>query len=50
LRVVGLSKETCDEITNRGIGYYEAAWADYEAIHNEEHPRRYYDRMAAASS
>jgi ribonucleoside-diphosphate reductase beta chain len=50
LRVVGLSKELCDEVTQRGNAYYDAAWDDYEAIHGEEHPRRYYDRMAAAAT
>jgi ribonucleoside-diphosphate reductase beta chain len=50
LRVVGLSKEACDEVTRRGNTYYDTAWEDYEDIHNEEHPRRYYDRIAAATT
>jgi hypothetical protein len=50
LRVVGLSKEFCDEITLRGNAHYDAAWEEYEDIHKEEHPRRYYDRIAAATT
>lgn len=46
LRVAGLGQDVCDEITNRGVGYYETAWDDYEAIHDEEHPRRWFDRQA----
>lgn len=49
LRVAGLSKETCDEITRRGIGYYDTCWAEYEDTHGEEHPYRFYDRMVAAN-
>jgi ribonucleoside-diphosphate reductase beta chain len=48
LRVVGIPKETCDEVIERGNSYYDAAWAEYERIHDEEHPHRYFDRMAAA--
>lgn len=47
LRVVGLAPETCAEITRRGNAYYDAAWAEYEAIHGEEHPYRYFDRAGA---
>ena len=32
------------------LGIYDAAWDEYEAIHNEEHPRRFYDRMAATAT
>ena len=46
LRVVGLPEATLAEITQRGNSYYDAAWARYEEIHGEEHPRRYFDRMA----
>jgi ribonucleoside-diphosphate reductase beta chain len=49
LKVVGLPQEVLEEVTSRGNSYYEAAWDEYEVIHSEEHPRRYYDRMAAAS-
>jgi ribonucleoside-diphosphate reductase beta chain len=49
LRVVGLPQDVLEEIHSRGNTYYEAAWDEYEQIHSEEHPRRYYDRMAAAS-
>ena len=48
LRVVGLSEEFCNEVTTRGNTYYDAAWAEYEDIHGEEHPRRYFDRLATA--
>ena len=50
LRVAGLSKEVCDEVTRRGIEYYDAAWAEYEVLHGEEHPYRYFERMAATSA
>jgi ribonucleoside-diphosphate reductase beta chain len=50
LRVAGISEDVCDEITRRGISYYDAAWADYETIHNEEHPRRFFDRLAGATT
>ena len=50
LRVAGIPKEVCDQVKERGASYYEAAWAEYEAIHGEEHPRRFYDRMASAST
>jgi ribonucleoside-diphosphate reductase beta chain len=49
LKVAGLSQDVLDEIWTRGNSYYRAAWDEYEQIHDEEHPRRYYDRMAAAS-
>ena len=48
LRVVGLSEDVCNEVTTRGNAYYDAAWAEYEEIHSEEHPRRYFDRLATA--
>lgn len=50
LRVAGISKEVCDEIHSRGISYYDQAWAEYERIHGEEHPSRYYDRIAASAT
>lgn len=49
LRVVGLSDETCEEIRRRGLGYYDAAWAEYEDIHNQEHPYRYFERQASGA-
>jgi ribonucleoside-diphosphate reductase beta chain len=49
LRVAGISEEMCEEIRRRGNSYYDAAWADYERIHDDEHPFRYYDRLAAAA-
>jgi ribonucleoside-diphosphate reductase beta chain len=50
LRVAGLSKEVCDEVTRRGIEYYDAGWAEYEELHGEEHPYRYFDRMATTNA
>jgi ribonucleoside-diphosphate reductase beta chain len=50
LRVAGLSTETCEEITRKGVDYYDASWREYEEIHGEEHPFRFYDRLAAAPS
>ncbi len=49
LRVAGLSGETCEEVNKRGISYYDRAWADYEELHNEEHPYRFFERMAATA-
>lgn len=48
LRVVGIAKEVCDEIISRGNSYYDVAWSDYEDLHGEEHPHRYFDRLAPA--
>jgi len=48
LRVAGLPETTCREIRERGRSYYTGAWADYEDIHSEEHPRRFFDRLAPA--
>lgn len=48
LRVAGVSAEACAEITRLGNGYYDAAWDEYENIHGEEHPYRFFDRAAAA--
>jgi ribonucleoside-diphosphate reductase beta chain len=48
LRVVGCSKEFCDDVTTRGRSYFEASWSEYEDIHGEEHPVRFY-RMQASS-
>jgi ribonucleoside-diphosphate reductase beta chain len=50
LRVCGLSDETCAEIRKRGYAYYEAAWAEYEEIHGQDHPYRYFERMATATA
>ena len=50
LRVAGLSQETCDEITRRGFEYYDAAWKEYERIHDEDHPVRFYERLEPATS
>lgn len=50
LRVCGLSDATCDEIRRKGISYYEASWAEYEDIHGENHPYRYFERLAPASA
>ena len=50
LRTVGLASRACDEISKRGNLYYKNAWNEYEDIHGEEHPRRYFDRLAPAAS
>lgn len=50
LRVVGLSRDFCEEVTRRGVVYYDDAWAEYEAIHGEEHPYRFFDNRAAAGA
>ena len=48
LRVVGIAKEACDEIISQGRRHYDVAWSDYEKLHGEEHPYRFFDRAAAA--
>lgn len=48
LRVAGLSDEACREVWARGREYFDAAWREYEEIHSEEHPRRFFDRLTAA--
>ena len=50
LRVAGISPQACEEIAVRGNHYYEAAWDEYEVIHNEEHPRRYFDRLTTTTT
>jgi ribonucleoside-diphosphate reductase beta chain len=49
LRVAGLPEPVLEEIHTRGIAYYDASWAEYEELHGEEHPRRFYDGLAAAT-
>lgn len=50
LRTLGLTSQACDEITKRGNLYYDNAWNEYEDIHGEEHPRRFFDRLAPAAT
>jgi ribonucleoside-diphosphate reductase beta chain len=50
LRVSGVPASTCDEIRRRGFSYYEAAWAEYEDLHGENHPYRYFQGLAPASA
>ncbi|MGH2755083.1 MAG: ribonucleotide-diphosphate reductase subunit beta [Actinomycetota bacterium] len=50
LKVVGISDEVLEEVRTRGLTYYDAAWAEYEKIHGEDHPYRYFERMAAAGA
>lgn len=50
LRVVGLSQEVCAEVHRLGLGYYEDAWAEYEQIHSEDHPSRYFERLATSGT
>ncbi|MGH2777229.1 MAG: ribonucleotide-diphosphate reductase subunit beta [Actinomycetota bacterium] len=49
LRTLGLTTQACEEITKRGNLYYGNAWDEYEDIHGEEHPRRFFDRLAPAA-
>lgn len=48
LRVAGLSPASCERITAEGMGYYDEAWAEYEDLHGEDHPRRFFDQLATA--
>lgn len=48
LQVAGLSAEACERITAEGMGYYDEAWAEYEELHGEDHPRRFFDHLATA--
>ena len=50
LRVAGLSEAACKDITTKGLEYYDAAWAEYEDLHGTDHPRRFYDQMAASGA
>ena len=50
LRTLGLASEVCDEITRRGNLYFDKAWDEYEVIHGEEHPRRFFDPLAPAAT
>lgn len=50
LRVVGLAPTVLDSFRKQGLSYYEQAWAEYESIHNEEHPSRYFQRMATTGA
>ncbi|HEX2051744.1 MAG TPA: ribonucleotide-diphosphate reductase subunit beta [Actinomycetota bacterium] len=47
LRVAGLGARVCEDVRLRGIAYYDDAWAEYEQLHGEEHPSRYFERTAA---
>ena len=48
LRVAGVSEEALAEIHRRGVEYYDTCWAEYEDNNAEEHPYRFYDRLATA--
>ena len=50
LRVAGIPRDVCDQVTERGREYYSQVWAEYESMHDEEHPHRFYDRMATATT
>jgi ribonucleoside-diphosphate reductase beta chain len=50
LRVAGISTAVAEEVTRRGLEYYDAAWIEYEDIHGEQHPYRYFERLAGAAS
>lgn len=48
LRVAGLSGDFCESVRKKGMTAYDEAWAEYEDIHGVDHPRRFFDKMAAA--
>jgi ribonucleoside-diphosphate reductase beta chain len=50
LKVVGLGRDVLEEVRARGVTYYDEAWAAYEDLHSEEHPYRFFERMAAAGA
>lgn len=50
LKVIGIPQRTLDEVRSRGLAYYDAAWMEYEEIHGEDHPYRYFDQMAASGA
>lgn len=50
LKVAGLSDAFLEKVEQTGSAAYDSAWSEYEDIHGVEHPRRWYDRMAATSS
>lgn len=50
LRVAGLSATVCDEIARRAERYYQAAWDEYEDLHGEEHPYRFFDHPTALTT
>lgn len=50
LRTLGLSTQACEEVTKRGNLYYTNAWNEYEDIHGEEHPRRFFDRFVPVAT
>lgn len=47
LKVLGLSQEFCERVTETGKGYYEACVAEYEDKHGEDHPIRWWERNAS---
>ena len=49
LRVVGMSASFVDEVTKRGLGHFDDCWAEYEANFGEEHPYRFWERMATTA-
>lgn len=50
LRVVGFPADVCDEVRTRGLSYYDAAWADYEDIHGEDHPYRFFEGLTTTDA
>lgn len=50
LKVVGVEEAVLTEIRKRGLSYYDDAWAEYEDIHGEDHPYRYFEHMAPAGA
>jgi ribonucleoside-diphosphate reductase beta chain len=50
LRVVGISDDFLAHVRTEGLKFYDAAWAEYEDIHGEHHPYRYFEAMATSNS
>lgn len=47
LRAAGLGAAFCDRVTSAGTAHYEAAWAEYEDLHGEQHPHRFFRETAS---
>jgi hypothetical protein len=42
LRAAGISESVAEEVRERGVELYEAAWSEYESNHGLRHPVRFY--------
>lgn len=50
LKVVGVPEDFCRDVWVKGITYYDRAWAEYEDIHAEAHPYRFFEAAASTSA